>query len=290
MSQKTAIGQHFRHRAGAAMGMLGFCTSWAVSQHGQGPEWLQVVALDLPLPHLPEAWRGRRIVHLSDFHLSRTVSQAFLDCCIQRVNALDPDLVLLTGDYITYDPFGRFRKRLFTMLGRLRATHGVYACLGNHDYGLTGPGSGRCSFRLRDITCGLRKHGVVVLRNAARAVHLDGQALWLVGVGDLWAGDLRADRAFAKVPPQQPVIVLVHNPRAVDHFKDYVYGAVVSGHTHGRQIKWAGSGRYRRIRNRRYHAGLYDLDGGKLYVTRGLGRLGSLSFSARPEITVLRLI
>jgi len=271
------------------MGRLGFCTSWAINRHDRDPEWVQIERHELPVHNLPEPWIGRRAVHLSDFHLSRTVSRAFLARCIDRVNAIEPDLILLTGDYITVDPFGRYRKLVFDLIGRLQARRGVYACLGNHDYGLTGPGSGRRSLRLRDITTGLRKRGVVVLRNAACTVRIDDRPLWLVGLGDLWARDLRPDRGFARVPCDQPVIVLVHNPRAAQYLEPWPHAAVVCGHTHGRRIKWTGTGAQRRIGHRRYHAGLYDLNGGHMYVNRGLGRLGNLSFNARPEIAVLTL-
>ncbi|MBN1818360.1 MAG: metallophosphoesterase [Sedimentisphaerales bacterium] len=290
MVTDTKIARKVRHWHGVALGKMGFCTAMAVARHEQDPEWLDTVDIDLQIPNLPAPLHGTRIIHLSDFHFSRTVSARFLNRCIERVNTLEPDIILLTGDYITHDTFGRFRRRLFEMLGNLQSRHGVYACLGNHDYGMNGPQGAQCDYRAAGIVNGLASQGIVVLRNQACPVSIEDSDLWLVGLGDLWAGDMHPDRAFAAVPEKAPAIVLAHNPRAVDFLHDYSYAVAVSGHTHGRQIKWASSPSGRlTIKNRQFHAGLYDLGRSKLYVNRGLGRLGSLSFCAAPEITVLTL-
>ncbi len=290
------IRRTVRFLHGAALGRMGFCTSWAVDRLGRGPEWLDVIDIDLRIPNLPASFREKRVIHLSDFHFSRTVSARYLRHCIERVNQLDADIILLTGDYVTHDRLGRFRRRAFEMLGELQSRHGVYACLGNHDYGpdgFSGPGSGHGSNKSHRqaglIIAGLTQRGIVVLQNRPCRVEIDGEDLWLVGLGDLWAGDLKPATAFADVPRGCSVIVMVHNPRAADHLGDFTFDAIVSGHTHGKQIKWSSSSGRWTIKNRRFHSGLYDLGNAKLYVNRGLGRLGSLSFSTRPEITVLTL-
>jgi predicted MPP superfamily phosphohydrolase len=285
---------------------MGFCTSWAVDRLGRGPEWLDVIYIDLHIPNLPASFREKRVIHLSDFHFSRTVSARYLKHCIERVNTLDADIILLTGDYVTHDMLGRFQRRAFEMLGELQSRHGVYACLGNHDYGPDGFG-GRGNVHGNDpgkkhdgskhkphrraghIVDGLTGQGIVVLRNRHFRVEIDGEDLWLVGLGDLWAGDLKPATAFANVPGNRSVIVMAHNPRAVNHLGDFTFDAIVSGHTHGKQIKWSSSSGRWTLKKRRFHSGLYDLGNAKLYVNRGLGRLGSLSFSVRPEITVLTL-
>ena len=88
------------------------------------------------LKHLPAAFKGKRIIQVSDLHCSRTVSGPYLKACIERVNKLCADIVVLTGDYITHDYYGQFRKKVVKLLSGIRSKYGVLACLGNHDYGI----------------------------------------------------------------------------------------------------------------------------------------------------------
>lgn len=280
--------RHGRYIHGAALGTLGFCTKWAVDADGDGPEWIQVEEVDLHLKSIPDRLRGRRIVHISDLHLSQMVSAEYLRNCIARINQLDPDIVLLTGDYITHDFTGRYRTQAAEIVGELHAEHGVYACLGNHDYGASITLDSKRHDLADEITQSLAANGVTVLRNESAPVEIDGDCLWLVGLGDLWVGDFKPDEAFGEVPKREAVIALAHNPRAIHHLHEHPVEAVMSGHTHGVQARWKVAGGISR-KNRRFHAGMYDVHGKKLYVNRGLGRLGRARLNARPEITVLTL-
>src|SRR5512137_2278842 len=80
---------------GLALGTLGFCTSFAVDADGRGPEWLEVVELDLDIPNLPSQFEGKRVVQISDLHCGRTVSLKYLRKCVERINQLEPDIVVL---------------------------------------------------------------------------------------------------------------------------------------------------------------------------------------------------
>ena len=270
---------------GAALGSLGICTRWAINANGIGPEWTEVVEIDLPLQSPHRRLNGRRIAHISDLHHSRTVSGGYLRRCIERINSLDVDLVVLTGDYITYDFRGKYRKKVVTLLGNIESRFGAYACLGNHDYGVRG---GRRDHLLERLTRDLEDSGITVLRNESTVLDIDGHPLWLVGLGDLRVGDFRPHEAFADVPADQATIVLMHNPRGVEHLGDFAAHAVMSGHTHGRKGRfWPDASGA--IRCRRFHAGMYEVEGTKLYVNRGLGRVGRAKLSIRPEITVFTL-
>ncbi|MBL7189085.1 MAG: metallophosphoesterase [Phycisphaerae bacterium] len=269
---------------GAALGLLGICTRWAIDANGVGPEWIEVVEVDLPLQSPHRRLNGKRIAHISDLHHSRTVSGAYLRRCIERINLLDVDLVVLTGDYITYDFAGTYRKKVVALLGNIESRFGTYACLGNHDYGLRG----RRDHLLDRLTRGMADSGITVLRNESTVLDIDGHPLWLVGLGDLRVGDFRPHRAFADVPTDQATIALMHNPRGVEHLGDFAAHAVMSGHTHGRKARlWPGSSRS--SGRRRFQAGMYEVAGTKLYVNRGLGRVGRARLSIRPEITVFTL-
>ncbi len=269
---------------GAALGSLGICTRWAIDAKGDGPEWTEIVEIDLPLQSSHRHLNGRRIAHISDLHHSRTVSGGYLRRCIERINLLDVDLVVLTGDYITYDFAGSYRKKVVALLGNIESRFGVYACLGNHDYGIRGRGD-----HLLDLlTGGMEDSGIKVLRNESIILDIDGHPLCLVGLGDLRVGDFRPHKAFADVPTDEATIALMHNPRGIEHMGDFAAHAVMSGHTHGRKARlWPDA--LGTTWRRRFHSGMYEVEGTKLYVNRGLGRVGRARLSIRPEITIFTL-
>ncbi|MCH9017154.1 MAG: metallophosphoesterase, partial [Chloroflexi bacterium] len=115
---------------------------------------------------------------------------------------LDVDVVVLTGDYITYDFAGSYRKKVVALLGDIKSRFGAYACLGNHDYGVRG----RRDHLLDSLTGGMTDSGITVLRNESTVLDIDGHPLWLVGLGDLRVGDFSPHRAFDGVPTDQATI------------------------------------------------------------------------------------
>ena len=280
--------RHGKHFHAAALGSLGVCTSWAVDTDGHGLEWIEIEEVDLHLKRLPAALRGKRVVHISDLHLSKIVTARYLENCVERINELDPDFVVITGDYVTHDSSGKYRDKVADIAGQIRCPHGVYACLGNHDYGAVLKLGSRCDKQADQVVQSLTSKGIHVLRNQSTHLQIDGHSLWLVGLGDLWVGDFKPHHAFEHVPKRETVITLAHNPRAIHKLHKYPVDAVMSGHTHGAQIRWRLSGGLSR-KARRFHAGMYQVEDKKLYVNRGLGRIGRARLNAPPEITVLTL-
>jgi predicted MPP superfamily phosphohydrolase len=278
-----------RYLKGAFLGTMGFCTSWAVDNEGDGLEWIEVVEVSLELEKAGTAFRGKRIVHISDLHCSWTVSSRYLRHCIDRVNLLDADIVILTGDYVTYDHNGRFREKVLDLVECIQSRLGLYACLGNHDYGIGGIFKVRREDRVKEMIRGLEGRGINVLRNASSLLEIEGRGLRFVGLGDLWAGDFEPERALDGVRDDETVIALAHNPDSIRHLHQFDIDAVMCGHTHGIRYGVMGA-RGESVVNERFHyAGMYDVGGKKLYVNRGLGRLGKAIFNARPEITVFNL-
>jgi predicted MPP superfamily phosphohydrolase len=273
---------------GATLGTLGFCTSWAVDAHGTGPEWIEVVETDLHLQSPDHRLHGKRIAHISDLHHSRTVSSGYLNRCIERINMLDVDVVVMTGDYITYDLRGKYREKVATLLSNIESRYGTYACLGNHDYGINSLPTGRREHLLNGLIHGMETNGITVLRNESTVLDVDGHPLWFVGLGDLRVGDFWPQKAFAGVPANQVTIALIHNPRGIEHLGDFAANAVVSGHTHGRKTRLSPSPPWTN-NCRRFHAGMYEVKDKKLYVNRGLGRVGRARLGVRPEITIFTL-
>ena len=286
--KEADINKQTHYLKGAILGTLGFCTRWAVDARGVGPEWIEVVEIDLHLHSPHNGLHGTRIAHISDLHHGRTVSSGYLRRCIERINLLDVDLVVMTGDYITYDIRGRYRQRVIALLGDIESRFGTFACLGNHDYGIRSLPDSRRENLVRQMIRAMEAKGVTVLRNESTVLNINGHPLWFVGLGDLRTSDFRPQRAFAGVPTDQATIALIHNPRGIELIGEFAVHAVMSGHTHGRRTKPITS-RPWRLRNRRFHSGLYEVEGKKLYVNRGLGRVGRVRLNARPEITVFTL-
>jgi len=285
--RKELIDRGF-YLKGLALGTLGFCTRSAVDMNGSGAEWLEVVEIDLNLAKIHHRLHGTRIAHVSDLHLSRTVRAEYLSRCIERINQLDADMVVLTGDYITYDIRGKYRKQVAALLGRIQSRFGIYACLGNHDYGLRAMPTRRRNYMLLKFLTSLKVKGITVLRNESTVLSIHGEPLQIVGLGDLRVGDFHPQRAFADASNGDVTIALVHNPKAIEYLDAFDVDVVFSGHTHGRTSRFPHDHILNR-KKRKFHAGMYQVNETTLYVNRGLGRVGRIRFNSRPEITVLTL-
>jgi uncharacterized protein len=233
------------------------------------------------MQNAPPQWRGRTILQLSDLHLGTCVPDQLLLQAFEAGRRLCPDVVVMTGDFVTRAPVfpdDQFRK-VYAAAPRGRiATLGV---LGNHDYGIH---SRDAEFAER--ICGaLADCGVDVLRNSA--VETDGLAF--VGVDDYWGTNFSPMMALGGLRPDKPAVVLCHNPDVADMTVWGEYrGWILAGHTHGGQCRIPGlPPPFLPVFNRRYVAGEYSLAGGRrMYINRGVGHLLPFRFNVRPEITL----
>lgn len=260
------------------------------------PRWLEVTRREIPLPRLPAAWDGLKVAHLSDFHLSRMVPAGYLERCVEAATAAAPDLILLTGDFVTKSR--RFLDGLPPLLSRLRAPLGVWGILGNHDHAVTADG----------VAAAVSRGGVTMLRNRRERLEREGAALWLAGIDSMagsqysrsrWRQE-RADRrmraglsaALDGLDPDAFRLLLAHSPDILPMAAAARVDLVLSGHTHGGQVRFPFVGatvvpsRY----GARYAAGLYTEGDTCLYVTRGLGVVRfPVRFLCRPELSLLTL-
>jgi len=273
--------------AGLATLGAGGLGGYAYARHIE-PRWLVVSQTRVPLPHL-EAGRPIRLLHLSDFHLSSHVPLPFIDEAITRGLDTDPDLICVTGDFVT----GRIREydAYRAVLAKLSAAAPTFACLGNHDGGAWSKYRGgypdtqeiRAFVKAADITC---------LTNRTVPVEVDGRKLTVTGVGDLWAHELQPGQAFpaAHTQTSTPGIVLCHNPDSKTELASYPWDLMLCGHTHGGQLHLPLVGApFAPVRDKRYVEGLNEWEGRWIYTTRGVGNVGGLRFNCRPEISLLEL-
>ena len=174
--------------------------------------------------------RGVRILHLSDFHASAMVPFSLIEKAIDLGLAMRPDLICLTGDFVTNAD--RFDETEYSeLLKRLSKTARTFACLGNHDGGLWAGkfGGFRDTCVVRSL---LEASDVTLLDNRSELIRIHGQSLRLVGVGDLWSGELNAERAFEGARTEEPTILLAHNPDTKDVLAKHPWDLMLSGHTH----------------------------------------------------------
>ncbi len=265
--------------AAALSGLGAGLYTWQVEPH-----WLKIVSRPLPIQGLPAALQGRTLAQLSDIHVGLSVPDSYVLETFRQVKALAPDIIVYTGDFITYHP-GIFSQaeRIYADLpqGRL----GAVGILGNHDYG---PGWARPEVAAR-LAAQLRGAGVHILRNEVKEV----AGLQIVGLDDLWGNQFDPVRGLASLDRSRAAIVLSHNPDTVDlQGWDGYHGWVLSGHTHGGQCKPPFlPPPLLPVRNRRYTAGEFALSGERrLYISRGVGHLLQVRFNVRPEVTQFTLV
>jgi predicted MPP superfamily phosphohydrolase len=252
------------------------------------PRWLDVGRHEIALGKGP-AGPPVRLLQLSDFHASPVVPLAFIARAVRAGLALKPDLICLTGDFIT----AKFADSpgYVATLAPLAAAAPTFACLGNHDGGSwAGSTYGYDDTSvIRDI---LARAGITLLHNSARAVTVAGRPIRLVGVGDLWAGELDASAAFSSPPgvPGTPTLLLAHNPDSKDEMADRTWDLMLSGHTHGGQLRLPVFGTpFAPVQDTRFVKGLHRWENRWLHVTKGVGNLHGLRFNCRPEISLLTL-
>ena len=264
-----------------------------------GKKTIRVEELRLAIPELPAGLNGTKIVHISDFHLGSYENDRFLKRCVDKINKVEPDLILFTGDIVNnfYQEITGFEDQL----GRLKARSGKFAILGNHDYGdYSDWDSPKDKARnLEIIKQKVAETGFQLLLNRSEKINIRDTCLYLVGVEN-WGHPpfpqyARLDSALRGVPGKSFRILLTHDPA---HWRDQVryktdIPLTLAGHTHGGQfaIKIAGiefSPIYLAGKN---WGGLYKENNQFLYVNRGLGCVGlPARIDMAPEITVITLV
>lgn len=229
-----------------------------------------------------------KVLQLSDFHASPVVSLEFISEAIRLGLSEKPDLICLTGDFIThqYDQFAAYAK----VLAPLAQAAPTFACLGNHDGGRwAATARGYADTRLvREL---LATAGVKLLHNSAEAVALRGWDLSLVGLGDSWAKEFEPASAFPPPPgAATTTLVLSHNPDTKHALADYPWDLLLCGHTHGGQLKLPLLGTpFAPVVDKRFVEGLHRWRERWIHITRGVGSLHGMRFNCPPEVSLLTL-
>src|SRR5256714_15518989 len=242
------------------------------------PYHLVVERHAIALRRLPPAPDRLRIVQLSDIHHSPFTGRKQIERAIEMANNLEPDIIALTGDYVSHER--EYAVPCAEMLGRLRARCGVYAVLGNHDHWTD-------AALITDL---FRAEGIKVLVNEGMRFEHRGESFWLAGVDDTMVGLEDLPLALAGSRADEMKLLLAHNPIILRRAARAGVDLVLSGHTHGGQVNLRSernaSGRPRR----RLLKGLARQGETQIYVTRGLGTVVlPVRFGCPPEVSLLEL-
>src|SRR5215475_4138010 len=241
---------------------------------------MEVTHPRIRLARLPKAFEGFRIAQLSDIHISPFMTAAEIRRCVAMTNEQKPDLIVMTGDYLSWDT--TWQAEVVEALAGLRAPYGVFGSLGNHE---------SITHTEESITRLFAAQGIHILRQERASIQLNGEMIHLIGIDDSQPDGSRIEHL---VMPDTVNILLTHmpDPDIFDWAVEHGFDLVLAGHTHGGQLSLEFLRRgvsFARIETP-YVSGWYEKSGGQLYVNRGIGTtIIPIRVGARPEITVFEL-
>ena len=266
LSRRAAIKGLLVTGIGAATGATTYGVAYERHQIG-------VTQAALPVTGLPSALDGLRIGLLTDVHHSRYVSAEDVTRAVNLMMEQRPDLIVLGGDYVTFGDRG-YVGPVAELLGPLKAPHGVFAILGNHDDD-------------RNMPAALSRNHLEVLKDERTRLEIRGEPLELAGLRfwtrrpeDIW----RVLRGASNT-----VMLLAHDPRRLTEAAGFNVPAVLSGHTHGGQVVLPGVGA---VARRRFPvlAGLGSRENTTIFVSRGIGTVYvPVRLNCPPEVALITL-
>lgn len=244
------------------------------------PYWLTVREVRIVDPDVPEAFDGARIAFLTDIHHGPYFSLARVKNAVVTTNRLQPDIILLGGDYVFED--AQYIVPCFSELAKLEATIAAFGVLGNHDHWQDAVLTSKS----------MVEAGIEWVNNSAVWVERDGQRIKIGGVGDLWEGSQDIAPTIADVTEEDFVILVSHNPDYVEMMATRKVDLVFSGHTHGGQVTFFGlwAPFVPSLYGQKYRTGTVNTGFTTVIISNGVGTITPpIRFFARPEIVLVQL-
>jgi len=248
--------------------------------HGVDTEDLQIEDHKVQIKGWPKSAAGLKIGHLSDFHVDCKLALARTKRSVAMLLAQKPDVVFLTGDFVTYKPHIWAKPCAEALVPLANVPGGAYGVLGNHDWWSNGKNL---------VARAVEEAGIMMLRNDSCPLK-QAPGVWIVGLDDRCVSKEDPERALRNVPEDSIKLLLVHEPDYADEAPP-VFAFQFSGHSHGGQIRCPGlppihTPKY----GRDYPEGLQMAKYHPVYTTRGVGVMGpQLRLFCPPEVTILRI-
>ncbi len=246
------------------------------------PLWFEIVSVNLTISNLAPAFDGFKIVQISDLHADTSMNPKKLGKIVNLINQQQPDIVAMTGDFITATLDRQTTLMLEAAFKKLSPTAKTLAVLGNHDHYIDP----------QQIRTLLHNSNVLELNNSAYTLQRGNDTLSIAGVDDFWQEKANLDLVLSQLPPQGAAILLVHEPDFADiSAATQRFALQISGHSHGGQVRIP-------LRKppvlppfaEKYPVGRYKVGKMVQYTNRGVGMvLPAVRFNCRPEITVFTL-
>ena len=287
------------------------------------PKLLLTTKIHLRIDRLPPELSGLKILQISDLHLNEKMTTPFLKKIIRRTRELQPDIIVLTGDFLCFSELND-PERMLNFLNQFNAPYGCYTVLGNHDY--DSPISvnplgeydqmkkhsnlKRAFTRLfsttklkksvteqakntpfhHELLGLLKKSPFRLLHNETISIKIKNSILNVTGLGEYTAGKINPEAAFTNYDSNAPGIILLHNPDGLPLIKNYPGEIVLCGHTHGGQINlpWLWR-KFTLLENMTFKKGLFNYFSKWVYVSRGIGSSMQFRLLSPPEITLFTL-
>ncbi len=239
---------------------------------------LTVEKVTIRLKRLPKNLDGFRLVHLSDIHHSPFTNLEHISRAVEISNELKPDMFVLTGDYVSHET--EYIAPMAKVLGRLESEFGTFACLGNHDHWTDA----------EQVTSHLQDANIKVLNNEGFRFQARNASFWLAGVDDYMVGQTDLPAALRGSFPDEMKMLLAHNPKILYRAARAGVDLMLSGHTHGGQVKIRGDEKRILPRRRKFASGLYRRKETQVYITRGIGTVVlPVRYGCPPEISLIQL-
>jgi uncharacterized protein len=241
------------------------------------PNWYEVKKVSLQLPHLSPAFDGYKIVQISDLHADRYFKLENLQTITQKINDLHPDLLVLTGDYVSKGHVEEAVGAIATNFQKISTRDGILAVLGNHDYWTDAEA----------ISRELTRYQIKLLKNQVFTINRGGTQLAIAGIDDLWSGKPDLDGLLTTLGDRPGGILLAHEPDFADiAAATHKFDLQLSGHSHGNQVRLPFAKAVLPYLAKKYPQGQYQVLDMIQYTNRGIGMVGlPLRFNCRPEIT-----
>lgn len=240
--------------------------------------WLQVISTIIADKNLPIEFSGQKIAFISDIHCGENFSPKRLRGIISRLNSLQPDIVILGGDYA--DRYGKQIVPCFNELAKINAPLGKFAIMGNHD----------SEVGTEKIKNEMRISGITPLVNENRQIKINNSQITIAGTDETWYGDPNGKMAMENASPF--TIYTSHDPRYLEQYQDNRAKILLAGHTHGGQVTLFGFSLANLVhrQNYKYGEGIFYEKNRTIIITNGIGAtILPLRFFSRPQINLITL-
>lgn len=242
--------------------------------------WIKTKTIDIQSNDIPAEFDGKRIVFITDIHHGPFLSRKRVQKLVKRINKLNPDIILLGGDYVHREK--KYITPLFDEFKNLESHYGIYGVLGNHDH-----------WESRELTEKMMlENGIKICDNQSYWLKVNKDSIKIGGVGDLWEDKQIIANTTKDLKPSDFCILISHSPDYIEKIKDYPIDIIVAGHTHGGQMTlfglWAPI--LPSKQGQKYRYGLKQFKDTQAYISSGVGTITPpLRFFCRPEIVEITL-